>query len=236
MTPAFGVSEFSFLGGLLMGLASSLHCAGMCGSIASSMLFLIDPKGSPRSRAATLMTAQMGRITAYVTAGAVLGAFGSGLYGLFDQQVAYRVLQWAAGVTLVWIGLSVAGLLPPLAVLDRLMAPVARRLVMVPAGGGAGFAAPATLGLVWGFLPCAMVYGALFTAMLTASAGGGAILMLGFGLGTLPAVTATALGLTGLTAWARGPSTKLAVGLAIAGLGVLGIVLSQPGGPLCLTG
>jgi sulfite exporter TauE/SafE len=235
MTPVLTVSEFSFLGGLLMGLASSLHCAGMCGSIASSMLFLIDPKGSPRSRAATLMTAQLARVLAYVLAGGVLGAFGSGLYGLFDQHAAYRVLQWAAGVTLGWIGLSVAGLIPPMAVLDRLMAPVARRLIAVPAGGP-GFAAPATMGLVWGFLPCAMVYGALFTAMLTATAQGGATLMLGFGLGTLPAVTATALGLTSLTRYARGPAARMVVGLSIAGLGLLGIVLSQPGGPLCLTG
>jgi sulfite exporter TauE/SafE len=236
-TPWLSVSEFSFAGGLLMGLASSLHCAGMCGAIASSMLFVLDPKGNARSRARVLMTAQMARIAAYVTAGTVLGAFGSAFYGLFDQQVAYRVLQWGAGVTLGWIGLSVAGLVPPIALLDRLMLPFTRRLVVAPAGGPrGGMAAPLMSGALWGLMPCAMVYGALFTAMLTGTAGGGATVMLGFGLGTLPAVTLSALGLTSLAATARGPAARMVVGLLIAAAGVLGIVLSAPGGPLCLTG
>jgi hypothetical protein len=228
------VSEFSFAGGLLMGLASSLHCAGMCGGIGASLLFMLDPKAGTATRARLLMTAQAARVLAYVLAGAIIGLVGSAGYGAFDREIGYRVLQWGAAVTLGWIGLSVAGLVPPIAALDRLTLPLTRRLQA--AGGGGGLAAPVSAGLVWGLMPCAMVYAALFTAMLTGTAQGGAVVMAGFGLGTLPAVTVSALGLTGLAAAARGPQVRVAVGLAIAAFGVATLVLSMPGGPLCITG
>lgn len=226
------IQQISFLGGLLMGLASTLHCAGMCGGIASSLVFLHAPNGDASARARVLMTAQAGRVTAYVIAGALVGALGAGVFGALDRTLAYRIMQWGAAVTLVWIGLTVAGWLPPLTVLDRLLAPVTRRLVDAPKAVGA--VAPFITGLIWGLLPCAMVYGALFTAMLTGTATGGAGVMLGFGLGTLPAVTAAAFGLTSLKALAHRPSVRVAVGLLIAAAGVAGLVLSMPGGPLCI--
>lgn len=230
------VTDLSLLGGLLMGLAASLHCAGMCGGIASTLTFLLAPQGQPRARARVLMTAQAGRIAAYVAAGALVGTFGSVIYGAFDQAAAYRILQWGAAVTLAWIGLSVAGFIPAFTVLDRLMAPLSHRISALAAdSSAAGFAAPIVAGLLWGLLPCAAVYGALFTAMLTGSGGGGAMLMLGFGLGTLPAVTAAAFGITSLTRLARGPTTRVVVGLSVAAVGVLGLLLTVPGSPICIT-
>jgi sulfite exporter TauE/SafE len=230
------INEFSLLGGVLLGLASSLHCAAMCGGIASGVVFLFDPRDTG-ARVRVLMTAQAGRIAAYIAAGAILGAFGAGLYGLFDREAAYRLLQWAGAVTLMWIGLSVAGLLPSIAALDRhvatLSASVTRGLAGIRRFPVAG---PAVSGFAWGMLPCPMVYAALFTAMLTGSAAGGATLMAGFGLGTLPAVTATALGVTTLArveakAYARG-----LIGIAIAVLGFSTVYPSSPtAGLLCLT-
>lgn len=236
--PPMDVSDLSFLGGLLMGLAAGLHCAGMCGGIASTLTFLLAPQGGPGSRARVLMTAQAGRVAAYVAAGAVVGTFGSAIYGAFDHTTAYRILQWGAAVTLAWIGLSVAGFIPAFTMLDRLMAPLSRRISALAArtsGSPAGVAAPLVAGLLWGLLPCAAVYGALFTAMLTGSGAGGATLMFGFGLGTLPAVTAAAFGVTSLTRLARGPATRVAVGLSIAAVGVLGLLLTVPGSPICIT-
>jgi sulfite exporter TauE/SafE len=230
------INEFSLLGGVLLGLASALHCAAMCGGIASGVVFLFDPK-SPWDRARVLMGAQAGRILAYVIAGAILGAAGASLYGAFDHAAAYRLLQWAGAVTLMWIGLSVAGLLPSLSLLDRYVAvfsgwisKVLGRFRRFPVAG------PFAAGLGWGTIPCPMVYAALFTATLTGSAAGGATLMAGFGLGTLPAVTLTAFGVTTLArveakAFARG-----AIGLAIAVLGFSTVYPSSPtAGLLCLT-
>jgi uncharacterized protein len=230
------INEYGLLGGVLLGLASSLHCAAMCGGIASGVVFLFDPH-RPGERVRVLMSAQAGRILAYVIAGAILGAAGAALYVGFDRTAAYRLLQWAGAVTLMWIGLSVAGLLPSLSLLDRRVAALSARLSSVlsrfrrfPVAG------PFAAGLGWGTIPCPMVYAALFTAMLTGSSAGGATLMAGFGLGTLPAVTATALGITMLARIeARGLARGL-IGLAIAGLGFSTVYPASPtAGLFCLT-
>lgn len=216
--------EISFLGGLLAGLASSLHCAAMCGGIAASLMFTLSPEGGTPRRAGVLMTAQAGRMTAYVLAGAVLGLAGTGLYVMADFSLAHLVFRWGAAVVLVWIGLSLTGLLPPFSVFDRLLAPVTRH-VLRPAPGGSLLQAYGA-GLVWGLLPCAMVYAVLLYAMLSGTAQGGALVMAGFAIGTLPAVTASAFGYGALVRLARQARLRLIAGLAIAALGALSLLVS----------
>lgn len=123
---------------------------------------------------------QIGRVAAYITAGAFLGALGSEFYGAFNHTEAHAVMRWAAAVSLGWIGLSMVGLAPSLSLLDRFTAPIAR-LLMRPAGPASRgvLAGPIVSGMVWGFLPCGMVYGALFYAMLAGSGPGGALVMTG---------------------------------------------------------
>jgi hypothetical protein len=130
-----------------------------------------------------------------------------------------------------------------MAALDRLALPIGARLAGVRlasagllTGGPLGrVGTPFGAGMLWGLMPCGMVYGALFTAMLTGTAGGGGLLMLGFGIGTLPAVIGTAFGLGALRAQAQREGMRRAVGLVLAGFGVMTLMLSMPGGPLCLT-
>jgi sulfite exporter TauE/SafE len=207
--------SLTFLGGLLMGLASSLHCAGMCGAIASSLMFAFSPGESPAERARTLLAAHAGRLMMYVAGGLVLGAAGSAFYGAFDHAAAYLVMRWAAAVALGWIGLSVAGFAPSLAVVDRFAAPIAQSLRFSPAPAFAGGTGAFASGLIWGVLPCGMVYGALFYAMLSGSALGGGAVMAGFGLGTLPSVTAVALGISSFRRLARVQQARVWVGFAI---------------------
>jgi len=207
--------SLTFLGGLLMGLASSLHCAGMCGAIASSLMFAFSPSEAPAARARTLLAAQAGRLMMYVAGGMVLGAAGSAFYSAFDHAAAYLVMRWAAAVALGWIGLSVAGFAPSLAVVDRFASPIAQSLRFSPAPAFAGGTGAFASGLIWGVLPCGMVYGALFYAMLSGSALGGGAVMAGFGLGTLPSVTAVALGISSFRRLARVKQARLWVGLAI---------------------
>ncbi len=227
-------SDLTLFGGLLLGLAASLHCAAMCGGIASGITFLFDPKNT-RQRAAVLLSAQAGRIVAYMIGGALVGLAGTAIYGVIQQDVAFRILQWAAAVTLLWIGLSIAGFLPPLSALDGLVRGIVPRLSGVSAGlRRLGPGAPFALGLTWGLLPCAMVYAALFTAMLTGSPWGGAQLMLGFGLGTLPAVTLTAFGVTGLARIETKALARTAIGLGIAGVGVAGVYTDAYSTIFCL--
>ena len=227
--PPAGLSELSILGGLLTGFASSLHCVGMCGGIASSLMIGLSPDGNAKERARILFLAQMGRIFSYVIVGAILGALGSNLYLGFDRAEAHLLLRWVGAVTLVYIGLSVAGWAPSLAGLDRLAVKVAD-LLQRPFGkslsfGGPGFIRPILAGMIWGMLPCGMVYAALFYAMLAGDGWSGGAIMAGFGLGTLPAVSGAALGAGLLVSWAKRPGMRRGIGLAIVFLGVISAAL-----------
>ena len=219
MTPI----SLTFAGGLLMGLASSLHCAGMCGAIASSLLMAFYPGAGPAARLRTHFTAQSGRMVVYALGGAVLGGAGAAFYGAFDHVAAYLALRWAAAVALGWIGLSVAGFAPSLAGVDRFTAPITVRLAQVRGYAGASDGGAFVSGMIWGFLPCGMVYGALFYAMLSGSALGGAEVMAGFALGTLPSVTAVALGLSGFRRLGNVKGARIGVGLAIMAIAALSV-------------
>ncbi len=221
------ISEFSFLGGALLGLASALHCAGMCGGIASSLVMVFNPQ-STADRARILMLGQAGRITGYAIAGALVGLLGSGVYQAIDNTAAFYLLQLLAAAALIWVGLSVTGLLSMPAAIDRAVARTSGWLsrTMAPLQNSA--AGPYVAGLTWGLLPCPMVYAALFTAMLTGSALGGAIIMLGFGAGTLPAVTATAMGVTSLARLDMRKPARAAVGIAIALFGASTVIPGSP--------
>jgi len=221
------ISEFSFLGGVLLGSASTLHCAGMCGGIATSIVLLFHPE-TPTERLRVLMLAQAGRVTGYVTAGAILGYAGSGLYGAFNTAGAYRMLQWAAAVAVVWLGLTLAGLLPMPAAVDRFVARVSATLGRWLAPLRTHAIGPYVTGLTWGIIPCPMVYAALFTAMLAGSGLGGAVVMAGFGLSTMIPVTATALGVASLARIEANHSVRLVVGLAIALFGASTVLPGSP--------
>jgi sulfite exporter TauE/SafE len=133
------------------------------------------------------------------------------------MSAGHSLLRWAAAVAMLWIGFSVAGLLPPLSVLDRWAQPVARLVcAMQREVPRAHWAGGVVSGMLWGLLPCAMVYAALFTAMLAGGAISGALVMLGFGIGTASAVSLAALGLAGLRRRANSRLARLVVGLAIA--------------------
>jgi sulfite exporter TauE/SafE len=220
----FDFSQPLIVAGFALGLASSLHCLGMCSGIATSICFIAAP-ASPKNYSRTLyrgsLIANGGRIAGYVFAGAVVGGLGASVFGAFDRGVFYIVLRWAAAVSLGWIGLSMAGLMPLPPSLGGIGERITQRLALRAAGspwpkGATIFAA----GCVWGLFPCAMTYAALFYAMLAGSWTGGAVVMLGFGLGTTPAVLSAGLGLPLLRQKVRTTLFRNGLGLAIALLGI----------------
>lgn len=202
----------------MLGLASSLHCVGMCGAVASSLMFAFSSGDALAERTRALMAAQAGRVLVYVVTGATVGAVGSTVYGAFEHVSANLYMRWAAAVALGWTGLSVAGFAPSLAAIDRLAEPIDASLRFSPRRRPSGESGAFASGLLWGLLPCGMVYGALFYAMLSGSPLRGAAVMAGFGLGTLPSVTAAALGVSTFRLLARNPHARRAVGLGIMAL------------------
>ena len=167
-----------------------------------------------------------GRIASYAAAGAAAGALGGGagaLFGLwFDWQFA---MQIAASVLLVLVGIHLARVAAPLAALESLGRPLWRRIQPVAAKlmpfdtPGRAFAA----GLAWGWLPCGLVYAALAMAALAGGATAGALVMLGFGLGTLPWLLAAGVGFARWREALRRPHWRLAIGGLVLGWGVFGL-------------
>ena len=158
--------------------------------------------------------------------GLIVATFGRALVA-FTPAIAGPV-RFLTGGLILMIGLQVAfdlRLLRPLersgAVLWRKFAPAARRLLPVSSVPQA-FA----LGLLWGWLPCGLVYSVLLLAATSASPLGGATTMIAFGAGTMPAMVLTGIGAAKLAQFARNRGARLGLGLLIVLIGT--VTLSLP--------
>ncbi|QYF96131.1 sulfite exporter TauE/SafE family protein [Massilia sp. PAMC28688] len=166
-----------------------------------------------------------GRIGSYAMAGAIAGGAAGGARMLAGGAALQTAGLWMANLLLLAIGLYLAGALPLLARVEksgqglwRRIQPLTRSLL--PADTPFKLAA---LGALWGWLPCGIVYSMLLTAMLAGSAQGGALVMLAFGLGTLP-VLAT-LGAAGgeLQRYLQRRAFRMGAGALIGAFGLLGL-------------
>jgi uncharacterized protein len=208
----------TLFGGLLMGLASALHCGAMCSGICGSALLFLRPD-TQAERLGYLLALQFGRVVTYASLGAVGSLIGSSLITP-DVAAHFRMLQWASAVALMAMGLSMAGMLPRIPVLDRGAATLASTVawMVAPLQKWRGVS-PVVLGMIWGANACPMVYGALFTATLTGSVVNGVTFMTGFGIGTLPAMLAAGYGISLLKVAGGRQSLQLGVGIGIAVVG-----------------
>jgi len=183
-------SWLPYTSALVVGLLGGVHCAGMCGGIVGALTFGLPEQD--RGRLAAMLPFQLaynlGRITSYVLAGAIMGGLGMLLAQLMPVQLAQRVLLGVAGLFMILLGLYLGGWWMALgrveqagALVWKRLEPLGRRLLPVRSPARA-----LKIGLVWGWLPCGLVYTMLVNAVAAGSALKGAGLMLAFGLGTLP--------------------------------------------------
>jgi sulfite exporter TauE/SafE len=172
----------------LLGLFSSAHCVGMCGGIMGA-LSMVVPAHAKARRWFILLSYNLGRIFSYALMGAIVG--------LFARQITESGgavwLRWLAGALLIAMGLYLANWWRGLTYLETggrylwaYLQPLGKALMPVDTVPKA-----LALGGIWGWLPCGLVYSALAYAMAQGDAFGGGMVMLAFGLGTLPAVLAT---------------------------------------------
>ena len=220
--------DTGFVAVFLIGLLGGTHCLAMCGGIVSAFSFAA-PGGTPPATSPHWqlnLAYNLGRISGYGFAGAIVGGIGSlGLLlnGALPVQMGLYV---AANLMLLALGLYLAGVTGALALPERIgqrlwakIQPLTRRYL--PARS---LAQALPLGLLWGFLPCGMVYSALALALLTGSAWRGAMLMLVFGLGTLPNLLAASWLLARFSRVLRGRSLRLVSGLAVCAFALFGLV------------
>jgi uncharacterized protein len=176
LAQAFAAFSLALLGGL--------HCAGMCGGITGALQL-----NRPREVSALRLAAgyHAGRLASYMMAGALAGALGGALFAAEVMPVQAALLA-VGSLMLLAIGASMFGrgawlrrMEPAGAWLWRFVAPLARRLYP-PRSGRQALAT----GLAWGWIPCGMVYAALPLALVAGGTVQGMLVMLAFGLGTLP--------------------------------------------------
>jgi sulfite exporter TauE/SafE len=184
----------SLLGAVAVGLLGGVHCVGMCGGIVGAMTIRM-PGQQVVSPIALLLGYNLGRILTYVVAGAVVG--GIGQLGLFfvPMQAVQTALVFIAFAVMLLMGLYLGGWSHVLRHVEKVgghlwrrLEPMGRGLLPVRHPGQA-----VLIGLLWGWLPCGLVYSMLIWALGTGSAVQGAALLLAFGLGTLPNLLATGL-------------------------------------------
>ncbi|HWJ36678.1 MAG TPA: sulfite exporter TauE/SafE family protein [Steroidobacteraceae bacterium] len=173
-------------------LLGSAHCIGMCGPYVAMCTAQFVPRGSTvAARFFLRLVFNLGRIATYGVIGLIVGAFGQIALAFAARVGLNGMVAIAAGAAAVLFGLSLMGWirdparLAAYAGVDRVLRAGRTRLTQA-----SPMVAPLFLGMLQGWLPCALVYAAASRAAVAGSAGMGALTMLIFGLGTLPAVFA----------------------------------------------
>ena len=191
----------------LVGLLCGGHCVGMCGGIV----------GALAAQGATTPW----RLHLAYNAGAV-GGLGTSFGALAGAQWLLYVL---ANLMLVALGIYLMGFTASLSAVERLgqalwrrLAPLGKRFLPARTVGQA-----LPLGMVWGWLPCGLVYSALATALASGSAGRGALSMLTFGLGTLPNLLLAGVLLSRFKRFAQARAVRWTAGALVVAFGMLGL-------------
>ena len=166
-----------------IGLFGAGHCAGMCGGLATALGLATRGQNS----ALLVFGYNIGRISSYALAGVMVATIG---YWSSSYLLLGPWLRLLAGLMLILMGFYLANWWNILLVLEKIGAALWRRIQ--PMGN---YFLPVTtpkralvLGMVWGWLPCGLVYSALAYTATAPNPGVGALLMIAFGLGTAPAM------------------------------------------------
>ena len=183
-----GWLETMAVAAFMAGLMGGAHCAAMCGGIVCMLNGRQKGNATGVVRWKFALAYNAGRILSYTVAGMLAGAAGQAGLLLRGSIPVQQVFMLAAGMTLCVMALYLAGVSPLMrgleaagTVLWRQVEPFTRRMFPVDTTAKA-----LGLGVLWGWLPCGMVYAALLLALSTGHPLQGGVIMLAFGLGTLP--------------------------------------------------
>jgi sulfite exporter TauE/SafE len=217
------MTEFSIIAVFVVGLLGGVHCLGMCGSIVGILTGQLPKDGA---RWPFHLAYNSGRIASYTVAGMLVGAIGqAGL--LFRDAVPVQHLLFAlSSLMLIALGLYLAGLWSMVRRIEQLGSVLWQRIQPLTR-----FVFPITsplrallLGMLWGWLPCGLVYSVLVTALASGHPQSGALIMLAFGLGTLPNLLVIGLFWERCRRWVQSPRVRLFAGLIVMAFGVYGLV------------
>ena len=218
--------ETGYIAIFLVGLLGGTHCVGMCGGIVGALT--VPVPGAATRQWPIHLAYNLGRIATYVGLGALMGMVGTvGLLfnGVLPVQIALYVL---ANLMLVALGLYLTGFTALLAPVERFghrlwrrVQPLTRRFLPARTPVQA-----LPLGMLWGLVPCGLIYSVLATALVTGSAQRGAALMAAFGLGTLPNLLLAGMLFKRLRDLTRNTKVRFAAGVLVLAFGVFGLIMA----------
>lgn len=178
--------EIDYFYAFIVGLLGSGHCMGMCGGITTMLTSTLPSED--KSKPFFILAYNIGRITSYSIIGGIAGLTGS----LAVKNVGLPIisLKIVAGIFLILLGLYIGRWLMLLTNVEligkklwRYLQPLSKHLLPVKS-----IKQSMLLGGLWGWLPCGLVYSTLTWSLASGSMINGALIMLCFGLGTLPAL------------------------------------------------
>ena len=221
------IAEFSLI--FVSGVLGSAHCIGMCGGIAATMSL-----GTRSVTEAMLRQGcwSLGRTLTYMFLGVMASAVGAKFLKSQGNAIWLQAtFAIVAGLLLIVQGLHAAGWLS-WRVRRRSGIPCVTRTVFSQFFRGGSSTGVFIAGLLTGFLPCGLVYSFLALAASSGSVAKGVLIMLSFGLGTIPVMLVTGAGLSLATIGIRSKLLRVAaISIVVTGLmtSVRGIVFAANG-------
>ena len=209
---------------LVLGLLGSGHCLGMCGGFISALALTL-PREHSHQRHALLLSYNLGRLMSYGLAGTLAGLLG---WILVSTPLAITVRSVAA-ILLILMGLYLSGWWSGLRHIEKIgqglwgkLQPIIQRLLPMNTHPKA-----LLLGLLWGWLPCGLVYSTLLWAATQGNALHSLWLMLAFGLGTTPVLLVTGLAAKQMEQLLKKQSIRQLGGSLIILLGLWSLIGTQ---------
>ena len=200
----------------------------MCGGIVGALTLSTSESEKNTAKLIINIGYNIGRISGYIVAGAIVGFLGSSLVDLTGIHVAKQGLAVIASLFMIALGLYLANIWNGIAKIETIgsvlwkhIQPLTQRFIPVK-----NFQQAVPLGFLWGWLPCGLVYTALIWTLSSGGAVEGVLIMLAFGLGTLPNLLALGIIAAQLSRWVRNPTVRLIAGLLVVLMGVITLMRS----------
>jgi sulfite exporter TauE/SafE len=212
----------------LIGLLSALHCFGMCGGIVGGLTMSLHPdkRQGTISLLQYTLSYNLGRLLSYVLAGIIVGALGQAILSIIPD-IGGMLLRPLLMVFVILLGFYIGGWLPRLSLIEKLGQPIWRILQPI----GMKYLPVKKVhhafmfGLIWGWLPCGLVYYALVMAFAQNGIIDSVLFMLFFGLGTLLPMLLAGVLAGKLVAIQKSKNIRKFNALALILIGVIGLLM-----------
>lgn len=203
----------------LAGLLGSGHCFGMCGGIAAGLGAM-----SPGRAVVPALQFNLARLASYTVLGLIAATVLSGVSGLVPIGRWLRVIT---AVMILLIGMKFLFDFPGISFIERGGAGLWNKIMplALKAGGRNDWLGRVLLGICWGLVPCGLVYSILVTAASTAQPVSGALIMLAFGVGTLPSMLGLTVAAPALSSFLGDRTVRRMIGFSLVVLALWTLVM-----------